>query len=92
MKNTSTELLEEVEINEDIKETNQLVVFNDDYNTFEHVIEVLVAVCEHTFEQAEQCTLIIHNKGKCSVKEGEFDKLNALKRQINEYGIDAKVL
>ncbi|MCM0042543.1 MAG: ATP-dependent Clp protease adaptor ClpS, partial [Algoriphagus sp.] len=52
------------------QEALDLVVFNDDVNTFEHVIQVLMKVCEHTHEQAEQCTLIIHYKGKCAVKKG----------------------
>ncbi|MBI1305898.1 MAG: ATP-dependent Clp protease adaptor ClpS [Bacteroidetes bacterium] len=47
-----------------------LVVFNDDVNTFDHVIECLMKYCEHTAEQAEQCSLIIHFKGKCAVKHG----------------------
>jgi ATP-dependent Clp protease adaptor protein ClpS len=47
-----------------------LVVFNDDVNTFDHVISTLIRVCKHTPEQAEQCTLLIHYKGKCAVKKG----------------------
>jgi ATP-dependent Clp protease adaptor protein ClpS len=50
-------------------DVKDLVVFNDDYNTFDHVINTLVKVCKHTPTQAEQCTLIIHYKGKCAVKK-----------------------
>jgi ATP-dependent Clp protease adaptor protein ClpS len=69
-----------------------LVVFNDDINTFEHVIDTLIRVCEHTPEQAEQCTLIIHHRGKCTVKNGSFDFLRPMREAICEAGIDARIL
>lgn len=47
---------------------NEIILYNDDVNTFDHVIRTLIQVCEHTSEQAEQCSLIVHYKGKCSVK------------------------
>lgn len=82
-----TVLLEEIVI-EDEKD---LVVYNDDFNTFEHVINTLIKVCRHTAEQAEQCTYIIHFKGKCAVKKGPFDELKPMKESICEAGIDAKI-
>ncbi len=60
------------EITEDIKE---LILFNDDHNTFDFVIETLIDVCEHELEQAEQCTFIAHFNGKCAVKSGTFNEL-----------------
>ena len=81
---------EEVEVI-DVEERN-LTVFNDDVNTFEHVIETLMRVCKHSPEQAEQCTWIIHYKGKCSVKRGTGDALRPLKQAICEVGIDARVI
>jgi ATP-dependent Clp protease adaptor protein ClpS len=69
-----------------------LVVFNDDINTFDHVINTLIKVCKHTNEQAEQCTLIIHYKGKCSVKNGTYDFLKPMRNAICEVGIDARIL
>lgn len=69
-----------------------LVVFNDDFNTFDHVIKTLIKVCKHTQEQAEQCTLLIHYKGKCAVKMGSFDELRPMREAICEVGIDAKIL
>jgi ATP-dependent Clp protease adaptor protein ClpS len=69
-----------------------LVVFNDDVNTFEHVTRTLIKVCQHTPEQAEQCTLIIHYKGKCQVKKGTFDFLRPMREAICEAGIDARIL
>jgi ATP-dependent Clp protease adaptor protein ClpS len=69
-----------------------LVVFNDDVNTFDHVTRTLIKVCKHTPEQAEQCTLIIHYKGKCQVKNGTFDFLRPMREAICEAGIDARIL
>ena len=84
-------LIEELEAVETIDEMD-LVVFNDDVNTFEHVIDTLIRVCKHTAEQAEQCTLLIHHKGKCSVKNGTFDFLKPMRQAICEAGIDARIL
>lgn len=84
----------EVELLEDVETTDakDLVVFNDDFNTFEHVIHTLIRVCKHTPEQAEQCTWIIRYRGKCAVKTGTFDELNPMRRAICDEGIDAKIL
>jgi len=68
-----------------------LVVFNDNHNTFEHVIETLVDICKHTALQAEQCTTLIHYKGKCSVKVGDFDTLAPMRNAICLRGISAEV-
>ncbi len=85
---TLTDLLEAIETTE----VMDLVVFNDDFNTFDHVINTLVKVCKHTLEQAEQCTWIIHHKGKCTVKTGAFDYLKPMRDAICERGIDARIL
>lgn len=69
-----------------------LVVYNDDFNTFDHVINTLIRVCRHTNEQAEQCTLIIHYKGKCAVKNGTVDFLKPLRDAICDAGIDARIV
>jgi ATP-dependent Clp protease adaptor protein ClpS len=69
-----------------------LIVFNDEVNTFDHVIDTLIRVCKHTAEQAEQCTLIIHYKGKCSVKQGTFETLRPMRDAICEAGIDARIV
>lgn len=69
-----------------------LVVFNDDVNTFDHVINTLIRVCQHTLEQAEQCTMLIHYKGKCAVKSGSFDFLRPYREAICEAGIDARIV
>ena len=68
-----------------------LVVWNDEVNTFEWVIETLVDICGHSQEQAEQCSMIIHTKGKYAVKEGSYDILKPLCDAITERGIGATV-
>jgi ATP-dependent Clp protease adaptor protein ClpS len=69
-----------------------LVVFNDDVNTFEHVINILMKVCQHSAEQAEQCTLLIHYKGQCTVKNGSFTELRPMCESILSAGITATVI
>ena len=85
---------EEVEVLEEIDSVDlkNLVVFNDDFNTFDHVITTLIKVCQHTAEQAEQCAWIIHYKGKCTVKTGTMIELRPRKDAICDAGIDARVL
>ena len=74
------------------EELYDLVVFNDDINTFEHVITTLIQVCKHSSEQAEQCTWIIHYKGKCSVKKGSFEELAPMRQGICDKGISAEIV
>ncbi|MBL7737758.1 MAG: ATP-dependent Clp protease adaptor ClpS [Chitinophagaceae bacterium] len=68
-----------------------LIVWNDEVNTFEWVIETLIEICGHSYEQAEQCSYIIHFKGKYAVKEGSYDDLKPLCDAITERGIGATV-
>jgi len=77
---------------EEVIDLRELVVFNDDVNTFVHVIKTLVRVCRHTPEQAEQCAWIIHHNGKCTVKSGSYATLKPLREAITEAGIDARIL
>ncbi len=70
---------------------HQLIVWNDEVNTFEFVIETLIDICGHSPEQAEQCTILIHFKGKCSVKNGSYDELKPLCDAITDRGIGATV-
>ena len=85
------EVLEEVLIEDETIGSRELIVLNDDYNTFEHVIKTLIRVCKHTPEQAEQCTLLIHYKGQCSVKQGTFEELKPMCEAIHEVGIGAEI-
>jgi len=81
-----------VDLLEEEVDLRELVVFNDDINTFDHVIKTLIRVCKHSAEQAEQCTWLIHYKGKCTVKSGAYEELKPFRDGITEAGIDAKIL
>ena len=77
---------------ETLEETaRQLLIYNDDINSFDWVIECLMKYCGHEYEQAGQCALIIHNKGKCSVKQGDLDKLTPIKEALLESHLDARI-
>jgi ATP-dependent Clp protease adaptor protein ClpS len=90
----STKKKEKVEIEVKDKETNkyELVLFNDDVNTFDHVIDSLLDYCDHTLEQAEQCTLLVHLKGKCTVKTGEYDDLKPRCTGLHSRGLSAEIV
>jgi len=88
---TETAVEEKVKAKENIIEDNDLIIYNDDINSFDHVITSLIKVCKHETIQAEQCTWIIHYNGKCAVKKGEFDSLKPMRDALCERGIDAKI-
>jgi ATP-dependent Clp protease adaptor protein ClpS len=71
---------------------NEIVLYNDDVNTFDHVIDTLIYVCEHTPEQAEQCSLLVHYKGQCTVKTGEYSKLEPQCSQLLQAGLSAEII
>lgn len=73
------------------EENHELVLYNDDVNTFDFVIDSLITVCEHTLEQAEQCTILVHFKGKCGVKSGSFKELRPRCEALLERGLTAKI-
>jgi ATP-dependent Clp protease adaptor protein ClpS len=83
---------EEVETLEEVSINNEIVLFNDDINTFDHVIETLIIVCEHTQEQAEQCAILVHYKGKCTVKTGSFEELKPKCSLLLEAGLSAEIV
>jgi len=72
-------------------ESASLILYNDDINTFEHVIKSLVEICGHDSVQAEQCALIVHFKGSCEVKLGVVEVLNAMSKSLNAKGLNSKV-
>ncbi len=76
------------------KETkkHEIVLYNDDVNTFDFVIDSLISVCEHTPEQAEQCTILVHYKGKCSVKTGEYKELEPKCSKLLDLGLSAEIV
>lgn len=85
-------LQEEVLTVEKESTENQIVLYNDDVNTFDHVIEMLIQACEHSPEQAEQCAILVHYKGKCTVKSGEFDDLKPRCTMLLNAGLSAEVI
>lgn len=85
------EVEEEVDVDVLEDEEKGLVLFNDDVNTFDFVIESLVQVCGHDAIQAEQCTIIIHFKGKCTVKNGSFEKLEPMCTALLDRGLSAEI-
>lgn len=89
---TKEQVLEEVLVEEQVGLNNEIIVYNDDVNTFDHVIETLIRVCNHTSEQAEQCSIIIHYKGKCTVKTGALDELKPQCSSLLEAGLSAEII
>lgn len=81
----------EVELLEESTDLRNLVVYNDDVNTFDHVIETLIKVCRHTQEQAEQCTMLIHYKGKCTVKVGSYEELMGMCTNLHQKDLSADI-
>ncbi len=88
---TSTKQWEEVDVLTGSDKPYQLIVWNDEVNTFEWVIETLVDICKHSQEQAEQCAYIIHFSGKYAVKQGTLEELKPMCDAITERGIGATV-
>ena len=74
-----------------VVESKKLIVYNDDVNTFDHVIDSLIKVCRHEPVQAEQCTWIIHHNGKCHVKSADFDTLKPMCTALLDRGISAQI-
>ncbi|MCK7591375.1 ATP-dependent Clp protease adaptor ClpS [Subsaxibacter sp. CAU 1640] len=74
------------------QQLNEIVLYNDDVNTFDHVIDTLIYACDHTPEQAEQCSILVHYKGKCTVKTGEYDDLKPRCTMLLEAGLSAEIV
>src|SRR5947209_15450246 len=88
---TNTRYWESEEVLTDAIDPFQLIVWNDDVNTFDWVIETLMEVCDHAYEQAEQCAYIIHYKGKYAVKNGPYEELKPMCDAITDRGIGATI-
>ncbi len=86
-----TEKDPKIHIDSDADFGNSLILHNDDYNDFDFVVDTLIIVCAHTFEQAYQCALITHCKGKCEIKRGSFEELQPIKQAIVDRGINATI-
>ncbi|MBT3560916.1 MAG: ATP-dependent Clp protease adaptor ClpS [Flavobacteriaceae bacterium] len=75
----------------DLMHENEIILYNDDVNTFDHVINTLISVCDHSLEQAEQCSLIVHYKGKCGVKSGSYSELKPMCTKLLQAGLSAEI-
>lgn len=76
---------------EELVDSQQIVLFNDDVNTFDHVIDMLIKYCKHEPEQAEQCAYIVHYNGKCSVKNGAYEELKPICSALLDSGLSAEI-
>ncbi len=71
---------------------HEIILFNDDVHTFDYVIDALIDVCEHDYIQAEQCTVLVHYKGKCAVKTGEYEELKPKCSKLLQLGLSAEIV
>jgi ATP-dependent Clp protease adaptor protein ClpS len=83
--------LDELLLDVSTEREQSLILYNDDYNTFDWVIESLMKVCNHDPLQAEQCSLIVHYRGKCAVKDGSYDRLKPMKEALTDRGLNAVI-
>ncbi|TPN81254.1 ATP-dependent Clp protease adaptor ClpS [Aquimarina algicola] len=89
---TQEKVLEEVLEKSVDQGNNEIILYNDDVNTFDHVIETLVYTCEHTPLQAEQCALLVHYTGKCTVKTGTYKDLEPRCSKLLQAGLSAEIV
>ena len=74
-----------------VSEEKDLILHNDDHNTFDFVIETLIEVCDHDPVTAEQLTLIVHYKGKCTVRSGDLEELTPMSREMSDRGLTVSI-
>ena len=89
---TKEKTSEKLLLKEAIAIENEIILYNDDVNTFNHVIDTLIYACNHTPEQAEQCSIIVHHKGKCTVKTGVYDDLKPCCSMLLQAGLNAEII
>jgi len=87
-----TEVLKKEKLKQKEVHLNEIVLFNDDVNSFDWVIDCLVRICEHEEYQAEQCAWITHYKGKCTVKTGVFKELKPMCTSLLKSGLSAEII
>ena len=88
---TKTEEFAELDVVTEDSKLYTITLYNDDFNTFDWVIECLTKYCGHDFIQAEQCATLVHYKGKCIVKSGSIDKLKPICEVLLEKGLSAEI-
>lgn len=86
------EILNPIQKDETVQNTlrvsnRHLVLYNDDVNSFDYVINCLVEVCDHDIVQAEQCAFITHFKGRCDIKKGDYKSLKPMKQNLVDKGL-----
>ena len=89
---TKEKISEEILSESDSLHENEIILYNDDVNTFDHVIDTLIRVCDHSLEQAKQCSIIVHYKGKCSVKSGSYSDLKPRCTKLLDAGLSAEII
>ncbi len=89
---TKEKYQEDVDVLTEEAPSHQIVLYNDEHNTFDHVINTLIYACEHTEEQATQCSLLVHYKGKCTVKSGDYDDLKPRCSKLLDAGLSAEII
>ena len=89
---TKEKIQEEVLVDTLEQKQNEIVLYNDDVNTFDYVIDTLIYACDHTPEQAEQCSILVHYKGKCTVKTGSYDELEPRCSKLLQAGLSAEIV
>jgi len=89
---TKDQTLEDVLLKEEVLKENEIILYNDDVNTFDHVINTLIYACDHTAEQAEQCSILVHYKGQCTVKTGSYKELEPRCSMLLEAGLSAELI
>lgn len=80
-----------VEIEKKEEDIHEIILYNDDFNTFDFVTESLMQVCKHELEQAIQCTYLVHYTGKCSVKKGGYKQLRPMCEALLDRGLTAEI-
>lgn len=89
---TKEKVLEKEVVKSKEENLHEIILYNDDHNTFDHVVETLIIACEHTPEQAEQCSILVHYKGKCTVKTGTFKELKPRCSKLLDAGLSAEIV
>ncbi len=89
---TKERVQEEIDVLEQNINQHEIVLFNDDIHTFDYVIDALIDTCDHSLEQAEQCTILVHYKGKCTVKSGEYKDLKPRCTRLLDRGLSAEII
>ena len=85
----ATKTKKQSKVEEILSQPFKIILHNDDYNTFDHVIQCLMTICGHELEQANQCAHIVHFNGKCDVKYGDYEKLATMKEKLTNAGLSA---